>query len=146
VDPSTETINRILRACVPRRRRWPTIAELAQAVAHALRADAAGDVWRLVGEFIDDDRGADDRELMLVIADPPTSTGEPRADALAAALAEHLCTRRGLVPPAWTQSAPEVTPWWFVAGDAYRALALRDSPPSFARRGIFVTAGALERV
>ena len=100
----------------------------------------------MVGEFIDDDRGADDLEVVLVAADAPAPTGEIRADALAAALAEYLCVRRGLVPPAWTQIALEAAPWWFVGGDAFRALALRESPPSFARRGIFVTRGAMERV
>jgi len=145
VDPSTETLNRLLRACLPRRRRWASLAELAPAVAAGL-GQGGRDTWRLVGEFLDDDRGADAAEFALSVADPPAPTGDVRADALVGALAEHLAAARGVAPPAWAQAAVEVTPWWFVAGPPFRALALRESPPSFARRGIFVTAGALERV
>lgn len=145
VDPTTATLNRILHACRPRRRRWASVAELTAAVAKELRAGQPHDGWRLVGEFLDDDRGADDRELIFSVADPPGPTGDRRADALAAALAEYLCVRRQLVPPLWTQVPIEVVPWWFVSEKRFHALALRESPISFARRGIFVTAGALQR-
>ncbi len=146
VDPSTGTLNRILRACLPRHRRWASAAELSHTLADRLRAGETTDAWRLIAEFIDDDRGADDAEFALVVADPPTATGEPRAAALVAAIVEYLAMKRGLVPPSWTQAMSEVTPWWFVGRAGFRALALRESPPSFARRGIFVTSGALERV
>jgi transcriptional regulator with XRE-family HTH domain len=146
VDPTTGTLNRILRACLPRRRRWASATELARALGRTLRTGEAADAWRLVAEFIDDDRGADDREFALVVADMPAPEEDPRAVALTAAIVEHLSARRGLVPPPWTQAVAEVTPWWFVGGERFRAVALRESPPSFARRGIFVTAGALERV
>jgi transcriptional regulator with XRE-family HTH domain len=146
VDPGTATLNRILRACMPRRRRWASLAELAPAVATRLQEEGGESAWRLVGEFLDDDRGADDAEFRLAVDDAPAPTGDLRADALVAALAEHLSARRGIAPPPWTLVAAEAIPWWFVAGDPFRALALRESPPSFARRGIFITAGALERV
>lgn len=146
IDPTTETLNRILRACRPRNRRWASIAELAAAIDSELRSDRARQAWRLVGEFLDDDRGADDRELQLSVAEAPASTNGRRAAALAAALAEHLSVKRGLLPPPWTQIPVEAVPWWFVADRRFHALALRESPVSFARRGIFVTAGALERI
>lgn len=146
VDPTTLTLNRILRACLPRRRRWASATELAHGIADMLRAGDAANAWRLVAEFIDDDQESDDREFALVVADAPASEGDSRAVALTAAIVEHLSATRGLVPPPWTQVTLEVTPWWFVAGDRFRAVALRESPPSFARRGIFVTSGALERV
>lgn len=147
VDPTTGTLNRILRACLPQRRRWGSVAELAPALAAELSRTSASDAWRqVVGEFLDDIRGSSDDELRLVVADEPAPTGDTRADAVAAALAEYVCIQRGIAPPRWTHASLEVTPWWFPAGDAFRALALRESPPSFARRGVFITAGALERV
>jgi transcriptional regulator with XRE-family HTH domain len=146
VDPTTLTLNRILRACLPRRRRWASATELAHGLADTLRAGDAAIAWRLVAEFIDDDHGSDDREFALVVADVPTPEDDPRAVALTAAIVEHISARRGLVPPPWTQVILEVTPWWFVAGESFRAVALRESPASFVRRGIFVTSGALERV
>ncbi len=145
VDPTSRTINRVLHACMPRHRRWATVAELAQALDNELKHRGA-DLWRLVGEFLDDDRGADDPELQLSVADAPAATRTVRAQSLASALAEYVCMRRGLLPPLWTQLVIEVVPWWFVAGDGFAAVALRESPVSFARRGIFVTRGALERV
>lgn len=146
VDPTTATLNRILRACLPRRRRWGSAAELARALAATVRTGEPADAWRLVAEFIDDDVRADDREFAMVVAEPPAEDDDPRPAALTEAIVEHISVRRGLVPPPWTQVAMEVTPWWFPAGDRFAAMALRESPPSFTRRGIFVTSGALERV
>ena len=144
VDPSVGTVNRLLRACLPRRRRWASVADLSDAIDDAL-ASRSQDVWRLVAEYLDDNEHADDREFVLSVADPPGLATDARAPALAAALAEHLSVQRGLAPPSWTSGIDEVRPWWFVAGDPFRAMALRESPPSFARRGIFVTASSLDR-
>ncbi len=37
--------------------------------------------------------------------------------------------------------------WWFVADNsAYDAVAIRESPPAFRRRGIFLPESMLERV
>jgi transcriptional regulator with XRE-family HTH domain len=147
VDPTVGTLNRILRACLPQRRRWPSVAELAQAAAEELRQHSAIETWRhTVGPFLDDYLKAEESDILLAVADPPIPTGDARADALAMAVVEYICVRRGIVPPRWTQAPLELAPWWFVGGDAFRAVALRESPPSFARRGIFVTAGALQRV
>lgn len=145
VDPTVGTLNRILAACSRRRRRWASMAQLATALV-SRSFDERDDVWRLVGEFLDDSLGADDEEFLNSVIDPPLPTGQPRADALLAALGEYLSVERHIAPPLWTQAPVEVVPWWFVAGDRFAARALRESPPSFARRGIFVTSGALERV
>ena len=146
IDPSVRTLNRILSAAVARRRRWGCLADLAPAMARALEDGDGPGAWRLLGEFLDDDSGADDREAEAAVAQAPQATGDRRVDALMAGVAEHLCTRRGLVPPPWTQISVEAVPWWFVAGPAFAPVALRESPVSFARRGVFITAGALERV
>lgn len=145
VDPSVGTLNRLLRSCLPRRRRWASVAQLSDAIDDAL---VRGEVepWRLVAEFLDDDKHADDREFALTVMDAPGPAEDSRAPALAAALAEYLSALRCLPLPTWTHGIGEVTPWWFVAGDPFKAVALRESPPSFANRGIFITAGALERV
>lgn len=145
IDPAVGTLNRILGACSKRRRRWASVAQMAPQLASTL-SDSPQDVWRLVGELLDDDRDADDREVLVSVEDAPWPTGNARADVLVAALGEYLCVRRGMVPPSWTQMMSEVVPWWFVAGERFAALALLESPMSFARRGIFITAGALERV
>lgn len=75
----------------------------------------------------------------------PDPTGDRRFDALLAAMAEHLCAADSLPGPAWANEADRfLDEWWFVAGlRSLEADALVHSPISFARRGIFVTAGAL---
>ena len=146
IDPSVGTLNRILSAAVARRRRWGCLADLTPAIARTLDGGDGPGAWRLLGEFLDDDSGSSDREAEAAVAEAPQPTGDPRVDAVVAAVAEHLSTRRGLVPPPWTQMPVEALPWWFVAGPAFAAMALRESPVSFARRGVFIIAGALERV
>lgn len=63
------------------------------------------------------------------------------ADAWLAAYAEHLSSRIGRKPPAWTlQVSRFVDEPWFVdqTGSAEgRALALEGSPPAFRRRNLF---------
>lgn len=144
VDPTVGTLNRLLRSCLPRRRRWASVAQLCDAIDEAL-GHGDTNVWRLVAEFLDDDKLADDGEFTLTVNDAPGPAEDTRAPALAAALADHLSARRGLPFPTWTLGVGEVVPWWFVAGDPFKAVALRESPPSFACRGIFITASALER-
>jgi hypothetical protein len=120
---------------------------MAPALCEELQRSGSRAAWRLVGEFLDDSRSADARELLLSCRERPEETGDSRVDTLVAALAEHLCVERGLVPPAWTQEARESRPWWFVADHpGFIAMALAQSPASFAKRGVFITRGALERV
>jgi len=145
IDPTVGTLNRILAASTKRTRRWASLAALAVALMVRSREEP-DDIWRLVGEFLDDDQAAGDQEFVNSVLDPPLPTGEQRADALVSALGEFLSVERGMAPLPWTQAPIEVVPWWFVAGDRFAAIALRESPPSFARRGIFITRGALERV
>jgi len=145
IDPTVGTLNRILGVCTMRTRRWASLAALAVALM-AWSRDESDDIWRLVGEFLDDDQAAGDQEFVNSVLDPPLPTGKQWADALVSALGEFLSVERGMAPSPWTQAPIEVVPWWFVAGDRFAAIALRESPPSFARRGIFITRGALERV
>lgn len=143
IDPTIGTLNRIVAACARPRRRWPSLASLGP-VMGAEEDDRT--VWRLVGEFLDDSRTSDDDELLRSVMQPPLPTASSRTDALLAAIAEHICVERKLAPPPWTQIPVESVPWWFVAGSRFVKRALIESPISFARRGIFITAGALERV
>lgn len=77
----------------------------------------------------------------------PALTGDERVDAALAALVEHLARRDGWQPPTWT-AAPEraTTRWWFVDElEGLRLRALRESPLSFRKRGVFVGEGGLRR-
>jgi hypothetical protein len=136
----------IIRARVSGRRRWASLRDLGPTLAERLAREGSRAAWRQVGEFLDYSRAAGNTELLLSL-ERPDETADPRVDALLAALAEHLCSERGLAPPRWTQEPRECAPWWFVADlPGLVPTALRESPISFARRGIFITRGALERV
>lgn len=146
--PNTATLNRLTRACLPAHRRWPSLTALAPAVAKARAASGSTAAWRLVGEVLDDEAQGTASDTKLVIADPPAYTGDSAADALVAGLAEYLSLRRGIPAPGWTRDPTRVSrPWWFVAdAPAWIPTSLRESPRSFATRGIFVTASGLERL
>lgn len=78
----------------------------------------------------------------------PPRTGDVRVDAAFAALAEHLARHDGWAPPLWAfDESRQAKPWWFVSGvRSWHAMALVESPLAFRKRGVFLTASALERV
>jgi hypothetical protein len=78
----------------------------------------------------------------------PGATGSAEVDAGLAAMAEHLARRDGWPAPAWTRQPARYTDhWWFVTPlRGMHATALQQSPPSFRKRGVFITADALSRV
>jgi hypothetical protein len=80
-----------------------------------------------------------------IVAPEPDLTGDARHDALLAAIAEYLSAREGLLAPTWVEAPSRfLDQWWFVSGiQALQADAIAHSPISFARRGAFITSGAL---
>lgn len=102
-----------------------------------------------VREFLDEYALRVSPQLRQVAVDAePRPSGDPRWDAYLAALAEHLSVRDGFAPPAWTVGPARFLDrmWFVVERRAFFPSALRDAPASFRRRGVFITAGALERV
>lgn len=125
-----------------------SFADLAASVASALRGGDEKRAWRLLLQAVDDFRGSSSAGRVWMVADEPPPTGDRRYDAAIAALAEHLCAASPTPIPSWTsQPSRSVEPWWFPAGlPALESAALRDSPVSFKRHGVFVTARAFIRV
>lgn len=131
-----------------------TIADAAVTARSLLDEGASNvDLWRHVVLQTLDDYESDlrlhgvDVARTALIAAPPL-TGDSRIDAALAALTEHLARRDTWDVPAWTQ-APERTTmhWWFIDEQpGLRTLALRESPLSFRKRGVFIGHGALDRV
>lgn len=128
--------------------RRPTVSDLAQAVQAALTRDGGDEAEALRSALelvpLCDAASADER--LRLLSDAPRPTGDPRYDALLAALVEHLCARYALPVPAWVDDPGcFLDRWWFVSGlRSLHATALVDSPISFARRGVFICAGALD--
>lgn len=82
------------------------------------------------------------------IEERPEQTGDSRADAYLGALAEHFAAAGGLDRPDWSIEPDRfLDRFWFPSDvPGFRALAIAQSPAAFRRRGIFIAAGALERV
>jgi len=102
-----------------------------------------------LGNLLDDfrERCGTAQERTSLIGDPPESTGQPETDAYLAALAESLCYEAGLRPPAWTQHPSYYLkrPWFAGGLESLKAILLAESPASFRRRNLFVSANALHR-
>ncbi len=125
-----------------------SVDALARRIARALASDREGEARRWLFQFVDDFRGSSPGGQVALVQGAPPLTGDQRYDAAIAALVEHLCAAAHQVPPKWTGERERFAePWWFMAEmPGYRASALRDSPISFKRHGVFVTARAFERV
>jgi hypothetical protein len=119
-----------------------TLAAAAERVAHG------EDLRFAVREVLDELRLRPTAELRrAAIAGEPKSIGA-RGDALLAAVAEHAALVDGAAPPAWALSPSRfLDRMWFVSETpGFRAIALRDAPAAFRRRGVFLPVDALRRV
>lgn len=127
----------------------PDDAVFTQTAAGVARRVLAGEDFRVaVRELLDEfSLLLSDEQRARSIAEEPPYTGDTPQDAYLAALAEHLAADRGLRRPDWTIAAHRfLDRFWFVSGEpGFRALAIVESPASFRRRGIFVSAGSLRR-
>jgi hypothetical protein len=126
-------------------RQPPNIAQVGLEIGECLSEGDEAGALRLAFRCVEifDRAPVDDRQSLV---DPePVSTGDARFDALLAAIAEYLCAREGLNAPTWVQDPSRfLDQWWFVSGiQSLHADAIVHSPISFARRGVFITAGAL---
>ncbi|MBN7438537.1 hypothetical protein IUS38_23410 [Mycobacteroides abscessus subsp. abscessus] len=113
-----------------------SIDDTAAAIADA---PTEADRLRVFFEFL---RGADAAgpAAILLVTPEPSSTGDARFDALLAAAAEYLAARYGLAGPLWT-AMPERfldRAWWVSDLPSAKILAIKWTPASFVRRGIYL--------
>lgn len=111
------------------------------------QTDSESERRRLVLELVEEFRWEPHDERAGLLEERPAPTGDPRYDALLAALAEHLAYHDDLAVPDWVYDDDRfLEQWWFpVDLPAVRAEALVHSPGAFRIRGIFIGSGALER-
>lgn len=104
-------------------------------------------VLQLLDDYLSDVRHESPREARRRFDAEPAPTGSPQVDAALASLAEHLSRRDGWDTPMWAlQPSRYCKEWWFVTPFAgMHATALQQSPLSFRKRGVFITAEALSR-
>lgn len=128
----------------------PPDAAFTQSCAGIARRTRSGEPFDLaVRELLDElSLLQTDAQRGRSIAEQPPPTGDARHDAYLAALAEHVSLRFGLERPGWVTDPDRFLERFHFKSDVpgFRALAIAQSPTAFRRRGIFIAAGALERV
>lgn len=123
-----------------------SVSELAEEIAANLAKGDANSATRLAFRFVERYDKSDWATRDRITKGPPPTTGSVRYDALLAGIVEFACASHGVVAPSWVNDELYfLNEWWFVSGVAsLHADALVHSPISLARRGVFVTQGALE--
>lgn len=123
----------------------PTIADIAVTVADCIGANDDPSAVRLCLRFFERYEKSDIATRRTMVEKPPAPTGSARFDALLAAVVEYSCARYRERIPAWVDEQRYfLDEFWFVSGlRSLEADAFAHSPISFARRGVFVTEGAL---
>jgi transcriptional regulator with XRE-family HTH domain len=106
---------------------------------------STGDLLRIVREMISNageiwGNGADRGAFFAA----PSTTGDPRWNAMLAGVVEMLHLRRDLEPPTWTAGGALNTIWWVGSVAALHAHAFASSPPSLHVRGVMIDPADLE--
>lgn len=135
-----------------RRRHNPSQKPPSDAFAGTAARVSAGEPWNFVlRELLDGvyrwHHVSGPAAVATLARDEPDLTGDQRFDALLAGLAEHLAAAHGYARPHWTCDPKRfLDHWWFPhSRRGFDALALRDAPAAFRRRGVMLHPSMLER-
>jgi len=125
-----------------------TPGRLATFAEAGARVAAGESSLHVVRELLDQAARLPAGELRGTMEERPEPTGDRRADALLAAVAEHLAARVDARAPAWTLEPDRfLDRFWFVSDvPGLRAISLAQSPVALKRRGILWPARSLARV
>jgi hypothetical protein len=123
-----------------------SVSEVGEEIAACLAKGDSNSAIRSAFRFLERYDKSDWETRRRITFEPSMSTGNDRFDALLAGIVEYACASHGVVAPSWVEAEHYfLSKWWFVSGlESLHADALVHSPISLARRGIFVTQGALE--
>lgn len=127
----------------------PADAAFKQSLAGVARRALAGEPFLFATRELLDELALlqTDEQRARALHDEPPLTGVDHQDAYLGALGEHFAMRFALERPTWV-TRPErfLDRFWFRSDvPGFRAMAIAQSPAAFRRRGIFITAGVLER-
>ena len=106
------------------------------------------DLYRAAIGALDEAMNADVASVAAWLDAEPALTGRPHADALVAAVAEHVAFHRDIEAPIWVEHAHRFlhSAWFPVDLPSIRVRAIVSSPASFARRLIYIDRIDLARV
>jgi transcriptional regulator with XRE-family HTH domain len=154
-DPSSATLDRLLRASGHQLTTLPTRAPTCAATGADIRARLARtaherrrteQAFRSALSFSDGLAGAAPSiRIALCVTEPP-ATGDARFDALLAAVVEHHLTADGLAVPAWVEDPARIlTETW--TPDPYAGPDIAEhTPAAFRRHGLLLVGTELASV
>ena len=120
-------------------RAWPTMAEVADAVARELSTGNVDMAHRLLMDGVNRLPGAAQAGRLEEVLKPPASMGDARWDALLAAAVRYRLHAMGLRAPAWTIKEPLSVFWWPTRiNESQQYNAMAHTPAEFRRLGIFI--------
>ncbi len=120
--------------------------ETADSIGQALAANDEHRAFLTWLVLLDDLKAVTSVRLVVLIQDPPRTTGDSRYDALIAGLVEYVCMARGIVPPTWVDDSWRTTEGWCISGISDLAeIERRESPPPFSKRGVYLVEQSLSR-
>ena len=117
----------------------------------AARLNRGETLVKAMAEFLDEFYGAKDAASARdMLSEEPAMTGNPRHDALLAAVADYLSIQfTPFPPPAWARSPDRVLeePWFTTTSDApeMKEFLAHSSPAEFKQHNIFTESRPLRR-
>jgi len=123
-----------------------SVYEVAEEISASLAKGDTNAATRLAFRILERYERSDWETHARIVAERPATTGSDRYDALVAGIVEFACATHQTVAPSWVdEDCYFLREWWFMSGmKSLHADALVHSPISLARRGVFVTQGALD--
>lgn len=125
-------------------------ADLADSIRERLdRSEPATKTFREAIQFIDDARAMPVEDLRDAVDQEPLSTGDRRWDAVVAAVVDWVCSAQHVTTPRWTSAARwrVPAPGWVVSPhERLHAVIRAETPPEFARHGVYVDQASLMSV
>jgi len=151
--PNSQTIARIDAVLavgsesVVHTRRLLTAPAAAAALRHGLRSGwPTADLLRVVRELRSNAKCLVTESDQAAFLGRPSTTGDPRWDAMLAGVVENLAMGEGWTVPEWCRGHA-LREFWFVGGEsALQAYAFARSPISLQVRGVMVDPADLESV
>ncbi len=151
--PSPRTIARLIAvidagsASVVHERRLLTAPAAAAAIRQGLRSGwSTADLLRVVRQMRSDYRHLSTTADRAALLAEPSTTGDPRWDAMLAGSVEDLSLRDRTEPPPWCRGHALPTFWFVGSTPSLHAYAFARTPISMQVRGVMVDPADLEAV
>lgn len=148
-DATVSRLEHLLKELGSRLTAIPTtrrpVWEAGEDVRCALRARDERTAWREVIQLNDDLRAADRATRVALAIAPPGRTGDPRFDALIAAVTDAALVDARLPRPSWLDESPWTLtePWDVEEVPSLRAAARTATPAAIRRHGVYLDRAVL---